>query len=810
MFPFQRFSCRLLLSGASGAPAGVSRAGSLRSQEAPDGSDGAPQPLPSVRTRALRHSLVRVGALAGTLLFSSCATQKAGTESVFASLRPSIEVSMLCLDETPEEPLFPEGDMTTRMVMLPLNSAEANLKGEGAIEKSLRATPFAPAETVNQATLRSVRLPCSVQSHEEARALGKRLQADLVVWSGVGADGGPASLRLTLLERIPKLRDDGSSRWAWGEITELDLGVPGMDRQWLADLLVGLHLYRADLPKPAAARIELAIREARESGVTQQLHPLHALLGWTSFLSDAPLAAQAALRLSEEEARANNSPLWEAHATRGQADVAAARGEIMEARRLYNLATERYRVMDFSQGEADCLLGQADLDVQLSDLASARKRYREALEIYARLTARDRQAAALKGLGEVAMWVSDYPSAEKHFSLANEHYKELGLRKGEAVTLGRLGDVRLWQSDLDEAQTFYLQAQALFQQLKDPTSEAGTRMSLGNVGRMRAQYDVARKSYEEALSLFREAGDELGQANALRALADALSVGTSYDDARFSYDQAIALYKAAGNLPGEAASLRGLAYLERSFGVGYARRQYEEALFLSHKSGDKIGAAHSRLGLGQLAIGRMEYHEARANFDRARALYKEAGYVLGEALSLQGLAEASYGLVDAAGARSFYQDALTRYRASNLRQGEMQCHLVFGQAAMRSNDLKSAQEAFDSALKSAKVLKDRQGESDSLFLLARLKVRQNKKREAVALFLQTRDNYKAIGVTRNYAIATADLGTLLLTIGEEGQGKEMLDEAAKSFETLGMTGEAESCKSLMVVPPTLGDNPLTP
>ena len=131
----------------------------------------------------------------------------------------------------------------------------------------------------------------------------------------------------------------------------------------------------------------------------------------------------------------------------------------------------------------------------------------------------------------------------------------------------------------------------------------------------------------------------------------------------------------------------------------------------------------------------------------------------------------------------------------------MQCHLVFGQAAMRANDLKNGQEAFDAALKSAKALKDRQGESDALFLMARLKVRQHKQREAVALFQQARDQYKAIGITKNYAIATADLGTLLLSVGEDADGKTMLEEASKLFEQIGLTGEAESARSLMVVAP---------
>lgn len=763
---------------------------------------------PQVQTRHAPFSPARfvtrlssLGLLGVLLLQSGCAHTTAGS-APYVNLRPGGELSTLCLGESPEKPLFEDEPRNTRIVMLPLNNSEAAHKGEGAVEKALKEAIFTPEELTRGAALQTLRLPCNVGNHQEARALGTQLQADLVVWAAPPAPGETGgALRLTLLDRNPKLRDDGSSRWAWGEQLELDLGSPGLDRQWLANLLIGLHLYRVDLYKPAAARVESAIKMARESGVTQQLQAVHALMGWASFLADSPLAAQAAFRLSEEEARANNSPLWEAHAYRAEADVASARGDIGEARRLYDLATARYQAIEYPQGEADCLLGQADLDVQLSDLSGARKRYRDALVTYTRLDLLDRKAAALKGLGEVAMWVSDYPTAERQFSLANEAYKSLNVRAGEALTLSRLGDVRLWQSDLESARSLYEQALAIFRTLEDKSAEAGVLMSLGNVQRMANEYDLARQQYEAALGAYRESGDELGQANALRALGDVLSVGTSYDDARFNYEQAITLYKARGSMQGEAASLRGLAWLERSFGVGYARRQYEAALFLSYKSGDKIGAANSRLGLGQLAVGRQEYHEAKANFERARVLFQESGYVLGEALSLQGMTEASYGLRDPEGARSAYLDALTRYRASNLKQGEMQCHLVFGQAAMRANDLKNSQDAFDSALKSAKALKDRQGESDALFLMARLKVRQHRQRDAVALFQQARDQYKAIGVTKNYAIATADLGTLLLSVGEDADGKAMLEEASKLFDQIGLTGEAESARSLMVVPP---------
>lgn len=739
-----------------------------------------------------------------------CATTAAPQSGLFKSQRPSIELSTLCLDEAPEQPLFTGDSKVTRILILPLLPLETSLKGDGALEKSLASLVPSADETLVGGSLQSLRLPCTATNHEQAREIGNRLQADLVIWGAPRPQTTgvlPFSLRITLLERARKLREDGADRWAWGEVTELDLDSPGSDRTWLASLLFGLHSFRLDQGKVAAARIEQAIKEARDSGVTQGLHPVHALLGWAAFLGDSPLAAQAALRLAEEEARAAESALWEAIAIRGQADVASARGDIVEARRLFDLASERFRALDLPQGEADCLMGHADLDVQISDLASARRRYKEALEVYGNLRMRDRQAGAYRGLGEVAMWVSDYPAAEQFFSQAHLYYSEQGIRQGEGLALQRMGDVRLWQSDLETAQSLYDKALTFSKLMEDRNAEANLLMSLGNVRRMSSEYAEAIKRYNEALAVYRELGDELGQANALRTLGDVLALGTSYDDARFSYDQAITLYKARTNLQGEAASLRGLAWLERSFGVGYARRQYEAALFLSHKAGDKIGAAHSRLGLGQLAVGRQEYFEAKANFERAGTLYKESGYLLGEALARQGMAETAWGLKDISLAKNAYQEALTRYRTANLRTGEMQCHLAFGQAAMRANDLKAAAEAYEGALKVAQSLKDRQGEADSLFLMARLKVRQGKSKDAVVLFQQTRDAYKALGVTRNFAIATADLGTLLLSIKEEEQGKALLEEASTLFEQIGLNGEAESCRSLIVVPPALTEAP---
>lgn len=734
--------------------------------------------------------------------------------SVVAPLHLSTDQARaICTSDGADIAVYLSSETATRVLLLPLGEDGQPRDGLDDALNSEWTTALADPDLQDDLpslldSFEAVHLPCRVRTHQEARALGRRLEADLVLWSPQSGSG--AAARATLINRQPKLRSGGAAVWAWGGIDELDLpGAASGQGQWLGGMLVGIHLYRLELYDQARRVMERAIQAAQASGVTKELYALHSILGWDALLANAPLAAQAAFRLAEEEARAAGVPLWEAHNLRAQADVAAARGEIAEARRLYEAARARYGILENERGQGDTYLGQASIAFQLSDLKEARTLYAASLVIFQRDGDPGRQALALQGLGNVAMWRCDYPTAEDYYTKAMMGYRAIGLRLGNGVMLQRLGDVKLWLADHAAATRHYQRALSIFRSEGDAMKEASCLMALGNARRVASQLDEASGFYRQALKAYSGTGDVLGQAHALRALGDIFSLGTSYDDARFSFDRALQLYRAGGSSQGEAATLRGLAYLERSFGVGYARRQYESALYLSHKAGDRLGEAHSRLGLGQLAVSREDYHEARTNFERARALYADAGYPVGEARSLSGLAEAFWGLGDGASAEVFYQAAVRVYQDAGLKAGEMQAHLNYGQAAMRFAELEKASDAYRRAAALARVLNDRQGEADTVFLLGRLAARRGDQERAAKGFETARELYRQLGVVRSQAIASADLGTALLSMGDEKRGKAMLEEATLLFDQIGMNGEADSCRSLIIAPPVLGDRPVT-
>ena len=165
-----------------------------------------------------------------------------------------------------------------------------------------------------------------------------------------------------------------------------------------------------------------------------------------------------------------------------QGIVAANRGDLEAARRLYGQALERAR----AAGDPVCIAGTLGY---LGIVAATQGYYGEALACYEEsLAIRQQQsdhwgiAASLNNLGQLARRMGEHDKARELLTQTLALRRELGDRRNIGITLNVLAHLAWQQKDLPEATACYTEALALFARLGDRRSiayglEMGARLA---------------------------------------------------------------------------------------------------------------------------------------------------------------------------------------------------------------------------------------------------------------------------------------------------------------------------------------------
>ena len=237
--------------------------------------------------------------------------------------------------------------------------------------------------------------------------------------------------------------------------------------------------------------------------------------------------------------------------------------------------------------------------------------------------------------------------------------------------------------------------------------------------------DVADAAYELGTALTRLSEYDLASRRHVRSpfsLSSALTRLSDYDLASRVLSQARSAYEGASNLLGSARSLRALGDVASRTDPKTANAQYEEALALFRRLGDKPGEAECIASLGDIALQTGDAAGARVHYDQALPLFRSIHNARGEAICILKLGDVAFRQLDLQSAFARYQEALPLFHRIKDAVGQAHCITRLGEIALNRQDLEAARCLFEEAqalLAAARAAFERLGRQDLIALLDR-------------------------------------------------------------------------------------------
>lgn len=282
------------------------------------------------------------------------------------------------------------------------------------------------------------------------------------------------------------------------------------------------------------------------------------------------------------------------------------------------------------------LIAEAELQlgVALHSDPKATALLRSAIAGYHRLGNPHGEAKAWQNLGNLQGWLDQQAAERESYQRALTIYQGIGDLGGEAAIYANLSDV-LWQAgDRDGTATALRQALAIARETGDVVLQAWTLTGLATVLSDDSASDEAAGMYREAIALDRQAGETGHLAFALSNYADFLRMRGQLDDAAQTCTQA---QTNDGKLPVADRSLAAAfecAQIALDRGdVTTAEASLKAIVARALAAKDEFNAANARMVLGQIAMGRGQWVEARAALQQSLAGWTALKEVPGEATS---------------------------------------------------------------------------------------------------------------------------------------------------------------------------------
>ncbi|AUX33550.1 uncharacterized protein SOCE836_057100 [Sorangium cellulosum] len=425
------------------------------------------------------------------------------------------------------------------------------------------------------------------EGHAEARAIGKRFGAHIVVWGSMRCDKmGCALPRFTVVdpERLERAAYRGNE--VWGSFDDAGFTLKGarpVEPVALAAAILGSVAY--DAQRYADARVYLG--KALSQGVLQGEDELRGRksLAHALYTEGQTVAAREQASVLMKRARTLGAARWEQSGRAALARIDFREGKV-DAARAHLGAIRQWSEAAGDEGMLGFALHElAVLEAQQGRVDEARKQYEKSLELERRI-------------GDV---------------------------QGEAATLHQLAVLEAQQGRVDEARKQYEKSLELKRRIGNVQGEAATLHQLAVLEAQQGRVDEARKQYEKSLELKRRIGNVQGEAATLHQLAGLEAQQGRVDETRKQYEKSLELERRIGDVQGEAATLHELAVLEAQQGrVDEARKQFEKSLEIERRIGNVQGELATRINMAVLDFRGRRHNEARQHLEetleRARAL----------------------------------------------------------------------------------------------------------------------------------------------------------------------------------------------
>jgi len=242
------------------------------------------------------------------------------------------------------------------------------------------------------------------------------------------------------------------------------------------------------------------------------------------------------------------------------------------------------------------------------------------------------EALAYQNLGNLMYNFNQVAAARENYQRAMTIYQGVGDLGGEAAVYSDLSRM-LWNAgDRDGTEAALRQALAIGRETDDKVRQAWSLTGLATVLSDESAGDEVAAMYREAVELDRQAGERSHLVFALSAYADLLRVRGELGAARDTCDQ---MQKAklalnASSRPPEADFECAQIALDRGE-VDQAAAEFTRIEQNAIAAKDGFDAANSQLVLGQIAMGRLHWADARDLLRRSRDGWAAAKETPGEA-----------------------------------------------------------------------------------------------------------------------------------------------------------------------------------
>jgi tetratricopeptide (TPR) repeat protein len=231
-----------------------------------------------------------------------------------------------------------------------------------------------------------------------------------------------------------------------------------------------------------------------------------------------------------------------------------------------------------------------------------------------------------------------------------------------------------------------------------------------------------------------------------------------------------------------------------------ARRRYEAALPLYQQVGSVRGQANCIWRLGDIALAYSEYAEARRRYEAALPLYQQVGSVLGEANCILSLGDIALARSEHAEARRRYEAALPQYQQVGDILGEANCIQSLGDIALARSEYAEAQRRYEAALPLYQQVGDVLGEANCIKSLGDLALRRSELAEARRCSEAALPLYQQVGDVLGEANCIQSLGDLALARLEHAEARRRYGSALPLYQQIGdVLGEANCIQSLATI-----------
>lgn len=312
-----------------------------------------------------------------------------------------------------------------------------------------------------------------------------------------------------------------------------------------------------------------------------------------------------------------------------------------------------------------------------------------------------------------------------------------------------LGDVYISLSEHSLAQHYFETCLEIARKRNMTGHIARSLHGLGTIAERHAHYDIARKHFEEGMRFAKENGQAELLALLLNGLGGVLLEEGHYDKARESLESSLQLALSTDDKTTITQNYNYLGVLYfRQGTLERADEYFKNALAIRREAGMRHGIASSLNNLGVLATTRGRFGEALTYHQESYEIKKEVGDRYGMSTSIYNMAVAAMNLGQLVDAERYCREALALSNEQQNRSNVADCLNLLGMILLRRGE--------DLA-------------------------------ESRGLLLNAIEILAEIGEPLGHALAQANLGDVLLQLGDTQEAQLHLLHALREGHSLGAT-----------------------